>query len=475
MTYLNAIRNRFLSIPCNLKVVSCACRSYANTADTSYRYADVVIVGGGMVGTSLSCALAHSLKSANQRIVLLETTSEEPHKNWKSTPYENRVSSITPGSKSFLESIGVWEKVTSRRCNPYKDMYVWDGVSSGNIYLNSADVDHLNMAYMVENSVLIESCMERARELESIIEIKFNTKVKDIALPGMSSSLASVKLQNGEVIRTKLVVGADGPNSFVRNNVAKIKTMDYDYKQFAVVATLGVNCRDNLNTTAWQRFLPTGPIALLPMSSDTSSLVWSTTKEKAQELLQETEEGFVEKINEALLGNRGFDRSSILGLAEDAMSTLASVLQPGFLSSRYISRPPLVESVQHQSRGMFPLVLKHSPQYVKTRLALIGDAAHRIHPMAGLGVNLGFGDAECLSRSIASSLHIGEDIGCLEELLPYETERQRHVMAVVGAITGLHNLFSTSTAPLVLLRTLGLHLTNNISPVKDQIIKYAVQ
>jgi len=328
------------------------------------------------------------------------------------------------------------------------------------------------MAHMVENSVLVESCMERVEELSNV-QVRFDSQIKEVRLPSSSSQLASVELQNGDVIKAKLIVGADGPNSYIRNDVAQIKTMDYDYKQFAVVATLNVECQGNANTTAWQRFLPTGPLALLPMSNNTSSLVWSTTKEMAKELVKDSEEVFVERINNAVQLHG--TQKGVVGAVNDTMSKLLSVVQPGFLSSRHVCHPPLVQSVDPLSRGMFPLMLKHSPYYVKTRMALVGDAAHRIHPMAGLGVNLGFGDAECLVRGIESSVAVGEDLGSLEELLPYESERQRHVVAVMGAITGLHQLFSTDATPLVILRTLGLHATNNVHPVKDQIMKYAMQ
>ena len=452
------------------KVLSCTCRWYTNEGCRD-SYADVVVVGGGMVGTSLACALANSNKFCHRKVVLLETATKEPNKNWKECPFENRVSSITPGSRAFLENIGVWDKVAARRCYPYQDMFVWDGLSSGNIHLDSADLKRSAMAHMVENSVLVESCMERVDELD--VNVKFNAKIEDIVLQEKSSNLTSVKLQNGDVIRTKLVVGADGPNSYVRNKVAQIETMDYDYKQFAVVATLNVKCTGDINRTAWQCFLPTGPIALLPLSHGVSSLVWSTTKENAKELVKDNPEVFVEKINEAV--SQQNIHGDLPSFVNDALSKLVSIAQPGFMSSRQVLSPPLVKSVEPSSRGMFPLMLKHSPFYVKSRLALVGDAAHRIHPMAGLGVNLGFGDAECLVRTIESALETGEDFGCLEELLPYETERQRHVVAVVGAITGLHQLFTTSVPPVVLLRTLGMHATNNLYPVKEQVIKYAMQ
>jgi len=462
---------------------SCSCRRYttsgmnAVTADkpadtTADTIADIVVVGGGMVGTSLACALASSNNLNNTKIVLLETAPKESNKNWTNAPYENRVSSVTPGSQAFLQSIGVWDKVVERRCYPYMDMYVWDGVSTGNIHLNSADIHKPHMAHMVENSVLVESCMERAEELSSNIRVCFDSQIKEVHLPASSSQLASVELASGEVIKTKLVVGADGPNSYIRNKVGQIETLDYDYEQFGVVATLNVKSK-GANTTAWQRFLPTGPLALLPMSQSVCSLVWSTSKENAKELMNDSEEVFIEKVNNAVLKHS--TNNGLVEAVNDSMSKLLSVVQPGFISSRRVLHPPLVQSVDMNSRGMFPLQLKHSPYYVKTRMALVGDAAHRIHPMAGLGVNLGFGDAECLVRTIESSFGVGEDLGSLEELLPYETERQRHVVAVMGAVTGLHHLFSTDVTPLVLLRTVGLNATNNVFPVKDQIIKYAMQ
>jgi len=427
-----------------------------------------------MVGTALSCALANSQMFHDKKVILLEGGRDfGAGKNWNETPFENRVSSITPGSASYLGEIGVWDKVVARRAHPYDKMHVWDGLSPSSIDLNSADIDASEMAHMVENMVLVESCMERARELASVIDIRFNAKVTDIHMPERQGDLVDVQLANGDTIKSKLIVGADGPTSFTRRK-ADIQTVDYDYNQSAVVATVDVNCNGNTNDTAWQRFLPTGPIALLPLSQNVSNLVWSTTREQARELIKDDEETFVAKVNDALTSSQS-GNDPMLDSARSFLNTLTSIMQPGRLASNSIHHPPLTTKVHHKSRGVYRLQQLHAPMYVKSRLALVGDSAHRVHVLAGLGVNLGIGDVKSLVETIETSISEGEDYGCLESLLAYETERQRHTVAVMGVINVLHQLFSTSALPVVLARTLGLQATDSLKPVKQQIIKYAMQ
>lgn len=437
--------------------------------------ADVVIAGGGMVGTAMCCALANSKRFQERKIILLEAGNEPAPKDWRTAPFENRVSSVTPGSASFLDEIGVWEKIVSRRHHPYDDLHVWDAVGSGSIDLRSSDINEKCMAFMVENSVIIESLMEKVKEMSANVDVQFNAKIDNVFFPYHSDvsspNLVEVQLENGDIVTSKLLVGADGPNSFIRNK-ASISTTDYDYEQSAVVATLNIKYNSS-NNTAWQRFLSTGPIALLPLSNEVSSLVWSTSRQQAKELVQDSEEEFIAKVNNAISGK--LSQNSILGATNDLLSSLVSTISPGQLAASYMNKPPIVTNVHSKSRGMFPLMLKHSEYYVKSRLALVGDSAHRIHPMAGLGVNLGFGDAQKLVEILESAVYNGEDYGSIETLLPYETDRQRHVLSVIAAINSLHKLFSTTMTPVVFARTLGLHATNAISPIKNLLIKSAMQ
>jgi len=440
---------------------------------TEVEYADVVIAGGGMVGTSLACALGNSEYMAGKEIRLLEASSNPGSKNWNELPYENRVSAITPGSKNFLEEIGVWSCIKSRRYNTFGNMKVWDG--NGSVSLNSDEMGFQNMAYMVENSVIVESCSEIAASLKNNVSIDYNAKISKTVIPStkqtsssLGESLVDVHLENGNLIKTKLLVGADGFNSFVRQQ-ADLKTYDYDYKQSAVVGTLHVQSEGE-NSTAWQRYLTSGPVALLPMSNNVSSLVWSTGREEAKRLMKVSDEQFVDEVNQTYARESNLRSSSTQSIND----LIFSIIKPGSNASSSLSIPPVVTSVEAGSRGMFPLMLKHAVQYVKSRTVLIGDAAHRIHPMAGQGVNLGFGDVKCLVKTIENSIICGKDFGSLENLLSYETERQRHVVSIIAAINTLNALFSSTLPPVVMARGLGMQITDALPMVKERIVMYAM-
>jgi len=456
------------------KISNCSKCAYSRNISSVNvtKFADIVISGGGMVGTAMACALG-KLESFNDRkVILLETSKEAEKHDWSQKPYENRVSAITPGSSSFLRDIGVWDRVTRKRCNPFNSMQVWEGCGNGSISFDSSDIGSPYISHIVENNAIIESCGEQAKECKSV-EMMYQTRLTNYTAPDSSASekLVTLEASNGEKIATKLLVAADGFNSFIRTN-SGIKTIDYDYGQSAVVATIKVKT-PLPNKTAWQRYLTSGPVALLPLSDEWSSLVWSTSKDKAKELMQLSDSEFVENLNEAFTkpNNSLIPVNALADLMKNVMSTI----QPGKYASNVSHQVPMSIDILPKSRGMFPLGMKHSTYYVKSRIALIGDSAHRIHPMAGQGVNLGFGDVKSLVENIDKSCRLGRDLGALENLLPYETERQRHVLSIIGAINGLNMLFSTDAFPVVFARTLGLTMTDSVLNIKEQIIRHAMR
>ncbi|CAG0886719.1 unnamed protein product [Darwinula stevensoni] len=261
-----------------------------------------------------------------------------------------------------------------------------------------------------------------------------------------------------------MIIGADGWGSRVREAMG-VKHVGWDYDQTAIVATLRLS-EATANNVAWQRFLPTGPLALLPLNSQQSSLVWSTTKKEASRLMSLTEEEFTDALNHAIWD----DKHRIRGI-DDVLdrwrSLLGRVLDLG-MSVRQL--PPSIMAIEGGSRACFPLGLGHATEYVRLRAALIGDAAHRIHPMAGQGVNMGFADAVALTKCLSRAVYEGRDVGNLSHLLEYETERQRQVVPTLATVDGLYRLYSTQFSPIVLLRSLGLSFTNAFSPAKRVIM-----
>ncbi|KAI5643182.1 FAD binding domain-containing protein [Phthorimaea operculella] len=262
-------------------------------------------------------------------------------------------------------------------------------------------------------------------------------------------------------------IGADGAKSAVRQAMGA-QYLSWNYDQMGVVATLHL-AEETQNTTAWQRFLPTGPVALLPLDSKRSSLVWSTTVDHAKELLKLPEEQFVDALNDALW--KQYPRSSSV---DACMSWVSTVLKKvGLPDGAQRQLPPSIMNIAAGSRAAFPLGFGHSTRYVAHGVALVGDAAHRVHPLAGQGVNLGFGDVKDLTELLANALYSGLDISHHSWLEKYESVRQRHNVPTQLAVDALHRLYTVDFPPFVLVRSVGLQITNALQPVKKLIMSQA--
>lgn len=453
--------------PCNRlpsKSRQCFSRFFSSNIEPQH----VVITGGGMVGTAMACALAHDPKFAKKKITLLESG---PEKVFDLPPtYKNRVSTINPASAALLESFGAWSKVLQMRCQPVKRMQVWESCSDSLLTFNQPDLS-LELAHVVENDVLLSSLTDSLKECPQV-EVLYGTKVKNIDIPKVNDfsdkdSLVDISLESGRILRTHLLIGADGFNSVVRKT-CNFPTVGWDYNQAGVVATLQLS-GETENTVAWQRFLPSGPIAMLPLTNNLSSMVWSTSPSHAKELVAMSEEDFVDAVNDAFWHDDKKDP-----IAQNMGKSLEMFLDrivPGGTSMRQL--PPTISGVDEGSRAKFPLGLNLSSHYIRQRVALIGDAAHRIHPLAGQGVNLGFADVICLHKVLAQAVSEGADFGSLNILLPYETERLRQIVPIAVAIDGLQKLYGTNWTPAVVLRSLGLQATNAATFIKDKLIQKA--
>lgn len=264
-----------------------------------------------------------------------------------------------------------------------------------------------------------------------------------------------------------LQVGADGANSIVRQSM-DVTNYTLPYKQMGVVATLELNPEETEgNKVAWQRFLPSGPVALLPLSDSLSSLVWSTGVEHAKELLRMTPEEFVDALNDAYL--KSFKPNSFV---ENIMKAVDGVFSTP--KDRIQQLPPRVLKVQDGSRAAFPLGFGHASSYVAGGVALIGDAAHRVHPLAGQGANLGFGDVVALTEVLAESVYNGSSLADIQYLLTYEQKSLKANVPIMIGVHALQNLYCTEFPPFVLARSLGLKFTNNVEPVKQFFMRKAM-
>ncbi|KAF6351038.1 coenzyme Q6, monooxygenase [Rhinolophus ferrumequinum] len=450
-----------------------SCRRLAGApADTVY---DVVVSGGGLVGAAMACALGHDIHFHDKKILLLEAGPKKVLEKLPET-YSNRVSSISPGSATLLSSFGAWDHICNMRYRAFRRMQVWDACSEALIMF---DKDHLDdMGYIVENDVIMHALTKQLEAASDRVTVLYRSKAVGYTWPypfptSDSSPWVHITLGDGSTLQTKLLavvflqIGADGHNSGVRQ-AAGIQNVSWNYDQSAVVATLHL-LEATENNVAWQRFLPSGPIALLPLSDTLSSLVWSTSHDHAAELVSMDEENFVDAINSAFWSDA--NHTDFIDSASNMLHYAVAFLKPTKASARQL--PPSIAGVDAKSRVLFPLGLGHAAEYVRPRLALIGDAAHRVHPLAGQGVNMGFGDISSLVYHLSTAAFNGKDLGSMSHLTGYETDRQRHNTALLAATDLLKRLYSTSATPLVLLRTWGLQATNAVSPLKEQIMAFA--
>ncbi len=395
------------------------------TKDTLLRdHYDIIIVGAGMVGASFACALADS----TLKIAIIDAYQSDF--NWQEGSHDIRVSALTHASQHIFEDLGVWSSMQTDGIAAYHKMHVWDATGQGQIHFDSVDVGQANLGHIVENRVIQKALQTKLSDFDNI----------DRLIPVQLQSLqvndegVEVMTQEGQVLSAKLIIGADGAHSWVRKQ-ADIALHTWAYHQVAVVCT--VKTSESHQDTCWQQFMPEGPLAFLPLFDGQSSIVWSTTEEKSQALLNMDKLAFNQEL-QMIFG-------STLGRIE--------------LSSE---------------RAAFPLRLRHAKHYVQDHLALIGDAAHTVHPLAGQGVNLGLLDAVVLAEEILKAHNKHRAIGSLSTLRPYERRRKGDNMAMLAAMDGFKHLFSNNIAPLKLLRNLALNSVDQIKPLKNMMIKRAM-
>ncbi len=385
------------------------------------RQVDVVIVGGGMVGLSLACAL----KNTGLHTVVVERSESTPR---FSLGRDCRVSAIVAGTAEMLRGIGIWPHLEGK-VQAIAAMRVWDDQHFGSIRFEAEEIDREALGYLIENSVLSQALLDVVHDAENV-EWRCPAVVDEVH---WRMSHVEVTLDDGSELHAPLIVGADGGNSWLRSQ-AGIQTWSHRFGQRGIVAT--VRPQFNHHGVAYQRFLPTGPLAMLPMSGDLCSIVWSADDAEADRLMMLDDDAFREALQLAF-------------------------------------GPQLGRVEEIGERAAFPLRSQLAKHMVRPRLALIGDAAHQIHPLAGLGVNLGIRDAMVLAQELADARRFKEDIGSLDVLSRMRRNRMPDILAVMGGMESFHHLFTSDFPGAALLRDAGMRMMGNAGALKSLLMRHS--
>nr|CAD2196402.1 unnamed protein product [Meloidogyne enterolobii] len=440
-------------------------RTFCSSKAISSHY-DIVIVGGGLVGSAMACAIGKNSSLSSKKILLLDSLKTVQPKVREEDWYSNRVSAIAPSSVELFENLNVWKQI-SVKAQPVSSLYIEDGCSESRISFKQSKPSS-PVAYIVENWRIVDALHRCLRESLNI-NWKQETSFCELSLPENLDESVVLKLDNGEVVESSLLIAADGANSKVRE-ISGLEYTNEDYGQSCIVGSLEISPSQNdvKNTIAWQRFMPTGPIGILPLNEKLSSLAWTTSTSEAKRLLELPNEEFVEELNGALVDHSGHNK-----IIDGPLNCFSNILNSiPFLASSENFVFPTILSLPNNDRAAFPLSLIHAHDYIGNRLALIGDAAHRIHPMAGLGVNLGWSDVVNLTNTLEIAVKEGGDLGSLIYLKNFDAKSQRKNVPIMTAIDFLNSLFSTNFLPSVFVRSLGVNLLDRLWPAKDLMVKY---
>jgi 2-octaprenylphenol hydroxylase len=385
---------------------------------------DVAIVGGGMVGLAVACGL----QGSGLRVAVLENHVPEPLAPDAAPAL--RVSAINAASEKFLTHLGAWPNIATR-ASCYHGMEVWDKDSFGRIDFDDKSFGFSHLGHIVENAVVHSALWQRAEQC-SDITLLAPAEIQQIA---WGENEAFLTLKDGAMLTTRLVVGADGANSWVRNK-ADIPLTFWDYNHHALVAT--IRTAEPHQAIARQVFHGNGILAFLPLTDpNLCSIVWSLSPTDAEAMQVASDEAF----NRALSST--FDLQ--LGLCQ-------------------------VES----ERQVFPLTGRYARSFAGHRLALVGDAAHTIHPLAGQGVNLGFMDAAELVSEVRRIHREGKDFGQHLYLRRYERSRKHSAALMLASMQGFRELFAGNNPAKKLLRDVGLKLANTLPGVKPKLVRQAM-
>ncbi len=385
--------------------------------------AEVLIVGGGMVGLALGCTLA----GAGVEVAVIDRADPAAQTD---AAFDGRVSAIAYGSRRALDAAGLWRGV-AKNAQPILEIRVSDGDSPLFLHYDHRELGDEPLGHMVENRHMRINLLAEARSRAGRLRL-----IAPAALTSLERGLAGVRarLADGRAVRARLAVAADGRASAVRRE-AGIAAVSWRYPQTGIVCTVAHE-RPHRGI-AHERFLPAGPFAILPMTGNRSSLVWTERADLAPAILALDDEAF------------GFETARRFG---------------DFLGALEVVGP----------RWRYPLGLLLAERYVDERLALVGDAAHAIHPIAGQGLNLGLRDVAALAEVIVDARRLGLDVGADDVLARYQRWRRFDALALAAVTDGLNRLFSNDLPPVKLVRDLGLAAVNRAAPLKRLFMRHAM-
>ncbi|MFK8256506.1 3-demethoxyubiquinol 3-hydroxylase [Erwinia sp. AnSW2-5] len=382
---------------------------------------DVAIVGGGMVGAALASGLAQQ----GFQVAVLE---QAPPAAFDAASHPDvRISAIGVASVALLKQLSVWPAVLGMRCVPYRKLETWEW-QTAHVGFDAESLGLPELGYMVENSVLQRALWQRLQQQD--VALLCPARLRDLQQVNGGWQLA---LESGETITARLVVGADGANSQVRQ-LAGIGIHGWNYAQSCML--ISVRCEQDAGDTTWQQFTPEGPRAFLPLFDRWASLVWYDSPARIRQLQAMT------------------------------MPQLQKEIQAHF--------PARLGQVTPFAAGSFPLVRRHATRYVLPGLALVGDAAHTINPLAGQGVNLGYRDVDALITVLSESRQRAEDWASTAVLQRYQRKRQKDNLLMQSGMDLFYFAFSNQSAPLKVVRNLGLIVAQHSGVLKRQALKYAL-
>lgn len=385
-------------------------------------HTDVAVVGGGMVGGALALALAQ-----NGFMVSVLEKAAPPAFDAASQP-DVRISAISASSVSLLRSLGVWDAVLAMRAHPWRCLETWEW-QSAHVVFDAQELKLPNLGYMVENNVL-QLALWQALEAHPQVTLHHGASLHAMRVEGDRHRLG---LSDDVEIEARLVVGADGALSQVRQ-LAGIGIHGWQYPQSCMLIT--VQCENEPGDSTWQQFSPTGPRAFLPLFDHWASLVWYDTPARIRQL--------------------------------------QSLPMPQLQREIATHFPQRLGHVTPVAAGAFPLTRRHAQHYIQPGLALVGDAAHTIHPLAGQGVNLGYRDVDALIDVLANARSYGEDWASERVLKRYQTRRRSDNLLMQSGMDLFYAGFSNDLAPVRVLRNIGLMAAERAGVLKRQALKYAL-